>query len=275
MKNDISFCFGFLLLVAFSQAGLAQLAPLSIDASESWIQEVTILGNQSDADVIGVPYSAIEESRYSHRQPDGSLEDRSAYTTHIYRDSQGRIRAERYTTSYLDGTTKSWLDSIYIADPVAGFLYRLHPENRIATRWPWDASSRAVRVAQDREVFPTHSAEESAAIQEVESHATMESLGIDKMEGLTVEGYRQTISVPAGTEGNERPFKVVLETWISPELKIAVLSIRDSSVVGVRKTQVTKIDRSEPNPALFQVPPDYKLEDGPSPGSVHFGPGRP
>ena len=267
MKENVSFSFGLVLLVAFSQAGFAQLAPLSIDASESWMRAVTISANQSDADVTGAPYSAIEESRYSQRQPDGSLEDRSSFTTHIYRDSQGRTRAERCTTSYLDDPAKSWLASIYIADPVAGFLYRLDPENRIATRWSWDANSRALRAAQDRERFPRHTAGESAAIQEVESHATMESLGIDKMEGLTVEGYRQAVLVPAGTEGNERPFKVVVESWVAPDLKIAVLSIRDNSIVGVRKTQVTKIDRSEPNPALFRVPPDYKLEDGPTPGS--------
>jgi hypothetical protein len=60
----------------------------------------------------------------------------------------------------------------------------------------------------------------------------------------------------------------MVESWIASDLKIAVLSIRDNSIVGVRRTQVTKIDRSEPDPALFQVPPDYKLEDGPSPGSV-------
>lgn len=275
MRKDISFCVGFLLLVAFSEAGFAQLAPLSIDASESWMQAVTISGNQSDTDVPGAPYSAIEESRYSQRQPDGSLQDRSADTTHIYRDSQGRTRAERYSTSYLYDPAKSWLASIYIADPVAGFVYRLHPENRIATRWPWDANSRALRAAQAGEVFNKHTAEESAAIQEVESHATMESLGVDKMEGLTVEGYRQAVSVPAGTEGNERPFKVMVENWIAPDLKIAVLSIRDNSIVGVRKTRLTKIDRSEPDPALFQVPRDYKLEDGPSPASMHVGPPTP
>jgi hypothetical protein len=264
MKEIVRFSCLFVLLVAFSQPGVAQLPALSIDAHESWTQSVTILGNQSETDVPGAPFSAIEESKYSQRQPDGSLDDRSSDSTHIYRDGQGRTRADRYSTSYLDGKGKSWLSSIYIADPVAGFVYRLDPENHLATRWHWDATSRAER---DHEVFITHTAEESAAVQEVESHATMKSLGSTEIEGLTVEGYRQAVSVPAETEGNERPFKVMAETWISPELKIAVLTIRDDSIVGVRKTQLTKIDRTEPDPELFHIPPDYKLEDGPTPGS--------
>ena len=90
MKKVASFYFAFLLFVASSQAGLAQLAPLSIDGSGSWMQAITISGNQSDTEVTGVPYSATEESRYSQRQPDGSLEDRSSFTTHIYRDGKGR-----------------------------------------------------------------------------------------------------------------------------------------------------------------------------------------
>ena len=42
------------------------------------------------------------------------------------------------------------------------------------------------------------------------------------MEGLTVEGTLQTLIVPVGAHDNKLPFKVVLETWISPELKVIV-----------------------------------------------------
>ena len=275
MKKDLSSFWAVVLLAALAQSGFAQLNALSIDQHESSIQSMTILSNQSDTDVTGAPFSAVEESKYSQRQPDGSLVDRSSITTHIYRDGQGRTRAERSTTSYRDGTAKSWLSSIYIVDPVAGFVYHLNPENHMATRGPWDASSRALAVARDREALNKNTAEESVAVREVESHAVMESLGSKKMEGLTVEGYRQTVSVPARTEGNERPFSVSVETWISPELKIAVLSIRDESIVGVRRTQVSKIDRSEPDPARFQVPQEYKLEDGPDPENMNVAPGTP
>ena len=88
------------------------------------------------------------------------------------------------------------------------------------------------------------------------------------MEGLSVEGYRQTLSVPARLEGNERPFQIVLETWVSPELKVAVFSKRDNSIVGRDALRLKQIKRAEPDAVLFRVPSDYKFEDGPAPGSI-------
>jgi hypothetical protein len=257
-----NYCLGLLIVfvIASIPAAVSQIPPLLIGPSGSEIQSITILGNQSDADVTGAPFSAVEESMYSHRQDDGTLENRSSVTTHFYRDGQGRTRAERYEASYI-GETKSWLKSIYIADPVAGFLYQLDPENHKATRWVWDAHARETAGAKNHEIFDGHSVEEVAAIQEAESRAKTESLGTSEIERLRVEGYRQSLEVPKGAIGNELPFEVVLETWISPELKVAVETTRSTSTT-VRKTQLTKVDRSEPDPALFRVPADYRLEDG-------------
>jgi hypothetical protein len=67
-----------------------------------------------------------------------------------------------------------------------------------------------------------------------------------------------------GAHANDRPINVVLETWISPALKAAVFSVRDNSIVGMRTTRLTKIGRSEPDPALFQVPSGYRIEDAPA-----------
>jgi hypothetical protein len=247
-------------MIACVPAAFGQIPPLLIGPSVSEIQSITILGNQSDADVTGAPFSAVEESMYSHRQDDGTLEKRSSVTTHFYRDGQGRTRAERYEASYI-GETKSWLKSIYIVDPIAGFLYQLDPENHKATRWVWDAHSREMSGVKDREIFSGPSTEEAAAIQQAESHATMESLGTSKIEGLRIEGYRQSLEVPKGAIGNERSFEVALETWVSPELKVAVETTRSTSTT-VRETRLTKVDRSEPDPALFRLPADYRLEDG-------------
>jgi hypothetical protein len=241
-------------------AAFSQIPPLLIKPSGSEIQSITILGNQSDTDVTGAPFSAVEESMYSHRLDDGTLERRSSVTTHFYRDGQGRTRAERYEASYI-GETKSWLRSIYIADPVAGFLYQLDPENHKATRWVWDAHSQELAGTKNHEISDGRSVEEVAAIQEAESHATTESLGNREIEGLKVEGYRQSLEVPKGAIGNERPFEVVLETWISSELKVAVEATR-STATTVRETRLTKVDRREPDSALFHVPADYRVEVG-------------
>lgn len=248
------------VIIICSSAAFCQIAPLSIVPSESRVQSITILGNQSDTNVIDAPFSAVEESMYSHRQSDYTLDNRSSVTTHFYRDGQGRTRAERYDTSY-NGETKSWLKSIYIADPVAGFLYQLDPENHKAVRLDWDARARELAAVRTQDISSTQSAEETAATQEAESHATTVSLGIRAIEELQVEGNRQFLKVPQDAIGYERSFEVTFETWISPELKVAVEMTRDTGTT-VRKTRLINIDRSEPDPALFRVPTDYRLEDG-------------
>jgi hypothetical protein len=265
VEKPMNYCkhmFGLLIVfaIAYVPAAFGQIPPLSIEPSASKIQSITVLGNQSDSDVTGAPFSAVEESMYSHRRSDQTLEHRSSETTHFYRDGQGRTRAERYEASYV-GETKSWLKSSYIADPVAGFLYELDPKNHKATRWAWDAHSRELAAAKDREISSGRSAAEIAEMQEAESHAKTESLGISELEGLRVEGYRQSLELPKGAIGNERSFEVVFETWISPELQVAVKTTRDTGTT-VRETQLTKIDRSEPDPTLFRVPADYRLEYG-------------
>ena len=40
---------------------------------------------------------------------------------------------------------------------------------------------------------------------------TYESLGTDEMDGLIVDGRRETMTIPAGKEGNDRPIAVVTD----------------------------------------------------------------
>ena len=124
MKTYGKFALAFGLFVLFRYVAFAQLPAPSIDPVQTELQAVTIFGNQSPVAVTGAPYSAIEESLYSQGQPDGTHEDCSLITTHIYRDWQGRTRAERYVTSYLHGEGEPKLRSIFITDPLEGVMYR-------------------------------------------------------------------------------------------------------------------------------------------------------
>ena len=83
--DKLPFIFG--LLTLFSGPAFAQQIFPTTQPVESREQSVTIFGNLSETDVTGAPFSAIEESRYSQKQPDGAYLDRTLYTTHIYRDS--------------------------------------------------------------------------------------------------------------------------------------------------------------------------------------------
>ena len=43
-----------------------------------------------------------------------------------------------------------------------------------------------------------------------------EDLGKKNIEGLECTGSQQTITIPAGEVGNERPISIVTETWYYP-----------------------------------------------------------
>jgi hypothetical protein len=90
----------------------------------------------------------------------------------------------------------------------------------------------------------------------------VESLGTRTIEGVTAEGTRSAVTIPAGEIGNTLPIEVVDETWYSPELQIMVMTIHRDPRSGDTTYRLTNIDRSEPNRSLFEIPDDYTVEEG-------------
>jgi hypothetical protein len=90
---------------------------------------------------------------------------------------------------------------------------------------------------------------------------TSEDLGAQSIDGVLAEGARTTTILPVGSQGNDRPIQIVLETWVSNELGLTLLEKHSDPRRGEWVTRVSSLDRSEPDPALFQVPPDYILQD--------------
>ena len=92
-----------------------------------------------------------------------------------------------------------------------------------------------------------------------------EPIGTQVIEGLLCDGTRNTITYPVGMFGNDREIVATGETWTSQELRIPVLTRRSDPRSGESVTKLTEINRTEPDPALFLPPPDYKIEDQPAP----------
>ncbi len=91
--------------------------------------------------------------------------------------------------------------------------------------------------------------------------SSTESLGSQTIEGVYVEGKKTTTTFPVGIMGNDRPLVRVMESWISPDLKITVVSKNSDPRMGESTTRMRNINRSEPDPALFGVPADYQIVD--------------
>jgi hypothetical protein len=111
----------------------------------------------------------------------------------------------------------------------------------------------------------------------VQPDVKTESLGVQTMEGVSVEGKRVTTTIPAGQIGNLQPIETVSEVWFSPDLQVVVMSKHSDPRFGETTYQLTGIQRSEPDSSLFQVPPGYTVQNMPTPMSIRAGaiPGGP
>jgi hypothetical protein len=69
--------------------------------------------------------------------------------------------------------------------------------------------------------------------------------------------------------GNDRPFSTVNERWISPELKVTVLTKRTDPRNGDTTVKLVNISRAEPDPNLFRPPADYTVTENKPEGFFH------
>jgi hypothetical protein len=89
-----------------------------------------------------------------------------------------------------------------------------------------------------------------------------EDLGKQNIEGVEAEGSRETITIPAGEIGNERPIEIVSERWYSPELQMDVMTRHSDPRTGETTYRLTNINRTEPAKSMFEVPSDYTISEG-------------
>ena len=90
-----------------------------------------------------------------------------------------------------------------------------------------------------------------------------EPLGAKTIDGISVTGTKTTTTIPAGTIGNDKDLTILRETWYSPELKLVIQSTQDDPRFGETTYSLRNIQRSEPDPSLFQVPPGYTIDKVP------------
>ena len=199
--------------------------------------------------ILNAPYSVVEETEHNQTLGDGThMVIRSQ--TRLYRDSYGRTRKESFANR--NETASNEPTTIEIHDPVAGVAYTLFVQQRVA------------RLIAPLAKFPTNPnavRKPPSPAQRVQPKTTSENLGAQSIEGVLVDGVRNTTVYPEGFMGNDRPIQLVHETWVSPELGLTLQEKTTDPRFGDTITRVTSLNRSEPDPALFQVPPDYILQD--------------
>ena len=189
----------------------------------------------------------------------------------VARDSQGRTRRE--TTLSRIGTMQ--VDSpktIFINDPTTHTQHISTPGGGEATKvirseGNWKEGPQIIdlrgtleRRMKEKVIVNVQGARrESQQSKESSEQVKHEDLGTQTIEGVSAQGKRETVTIPAGQIGNERPIEIVTETWFSPELHTMVLRKHSDPRMGDSTYRLTDIKRNEPDASLFQPPAGTKV----------------
>ena len=195
------------------------------------------------------PYSAQATTEIIQPLADGNRIVRRTSAL-LYRDSRGRTRRET-TLEGIAGIIVAGdpLRTITVSDPESGTTYVIAADKHVRVLRHRSSDSPGAGAGVPRMPVGRRSSPQGVP----GAKTNEESLGMRVIEGITAEGTRTTVTIPAGVIGNERPIKSVTERWFSPELKIVVLSRRSDPRFGETTYRLTTISRAEPPAALFEV----------------------
>lgn len=227
-----------------------------------------------------VPYLASKKTTQVQKLGDGTTISSESVTREA-RDSEGRTMVE--TTQPLPrGSSTPEFKYTMVNDPTNRTILNWASVGRQATiiHLPDRVPSRASQLAaasgrQDRSEGAAPATTTARAgfvvgtigpipLRNTDREIRQERLGGKTIAGFYAEGIRDTITIPVQSEGNDRPLVTVHETWHSPDLGIVLLEINEDPRTGTRTTEVTALDRGEPDAALFRIPEGYTVREQPA-----------
>ena len=226
--------------------------------------------------VTGQPYSADRINERVQTLADGTHINQHSTTEKVFRDSLGRQRVERAMMA-MPRLNEPGIAVVEITDPTAGYRYVLDDTNKVVHRLQLQLpkiSSGAPRSG----TVPTGviggmvgaaPATDPPGRRDGDRPAfSNEDLGTQTIEGIVARGRRTTMTYPVGSQGNDRPIVVTNEFWSAEDLRVLILSKHNDPRNGESTMKLTNISRTEPDPALFQLPGDYKVVDETGPFTI-------
>ncbi len=262
--------FVFACLLSLSQPAFAQ-AEFTTESNVIVSRGIGMMpGLHFGKTVENSPVSARMTNRMVRELCDGNRIVHEQVTL-IYRDASGRVRREHSTAG------SSFGNMIMITDPVEQQTWML--EETTKTAYKSQMFGRRVDAVQGGSGYmmaqPLHeTATGFLSIGAVDFTAgapsgpvggmgtgrtTVEWLGEDTIEGVWVEGTAYTTIYPANLFGNELPIVVQKTTWYAPDLQMVVRSDERDPRMGTVTYTTEILSLGEPEPALFEIPADYKI----------------
>ncbi len=229
-----------------------------------------VIGFQGNLEVVkNQPYKAQVTTENTRTLSDGSHITQNT-TAMIARDSEGRtVRAEKLSTgptitTIFDPVAEKHID--YISDKKIAHVLPLPNPSASSSGAPMVIGGAFSGSAGGGGAVGFFAKDHAAFSQPgSKANTTTQSLGTKTIDGIEVTGTRLTSTIPAGAIGNEKDLTTTREEWYSPVLKLVLQSTQTDPRFGQTTYSLTDIQQGPPDEALFQAPPDYKVEEIPMP----------
>ncbi len=228
--------------------------------------DVTMMGAEMASPgetVTGVPYTATEVTETTQTLSDGNkIVNKTSGT--VARDSQGRVRREM-SVGRIGSAGANNHKMLFISDPTAHHQEVMEAGNGANTATVISTTgdsngepqiitlNRAGSTIVNKKVFVRKSKDSNGdeSNESDKKQVKHEDLGTQTIAGVSAQGKRDTVTIPAGEIGNEKPIEIVSETWYSPDLHATVMRKHSDPRVGETVFQLTDIKRAEPDPCII------------------------
>ncbi len=198
------------------------------------------------------PYSAEQVTELKQTLRDGTHICQRLQKTILYRDSRGKMRSERTIFRFDNGVSRPGPWRTEINDPVTGFRYILDEQSHSVNR---------SKLIVKKEEYSGMTGAKPATPEYPGQDISQQALGARAIHGISAEGKRIAVTYRAGVIGNDRPIRIVSETWFSKAFRLLLSSKVTDPRNGEMITTLVSLKLSEPDPSLFEIPSAYSFID--------------
>lgn len=230
-----------LFLVLMSPAIFLACAALGASARTALDVFVTPIPNAPFRGAINVERSFVQQ--------DGSIVNFKTIRD-IGRDSRGRIYNESRGFIPVSSTQTPQVVTILLYDPQTRISTILNPRERVfrtqtVNRPPGTGPPALLYASPVANSMPPN------------QFTREEDLGIHEMEGVPAHGVREIQIIAPENSGTGKEIIITDEYWYSEDLRINLVIKHSDPRTGGVTMRVTQVTRTEPDPALFEIPDGY------------------
>jgi hypothetical protein len=231
----------------FAPAGVSWLVFLVLVAAAGSLAQNT--GSIFVTPIASAPFTGVIDVERTMVQPNGSVISFKT-TREVARDSQGRIYNVFRELVPVSGNITPPIIRIHFYDPQTRSYTYLYPQRR--TYLTGMVNHPPATGPADLVASPLGN---SAPLNQF---TRQEDLGTHTVEGVSAHGVRETQTIPAANSGTGNEILLTDEYWYSDELQMNVMVKHNDPRTGSVTMTLTQVTRTDPDPALFQIPAGYR-----------------